>query len=210
MRLAPADSAARVRRRTLIDIALRRQRAGAGSLVREVPQPPRVRWPNLAEVLNDAPWAVAARRDMPERTTRDLDVLVAASDAERVSQLMVAAGFTYTGRLAIGGSTWLASDGTPVDVIEGEDAWVLEALALAAQNRDIQGLPVLPLAYQVLMKLAASQVQDLADISRMLGRANNAALDQVRSTVRIHAPELAEDLESLILLGKLELGGSES
>lgn len=209
MKLAPSNDVARIRRRTLIDIALRRQRAGTGSLVRETPQQPWTRWPDLAAVLGDIPWAVtcgvATRLYMSERMTRDLDVLIRALDADRADQSLTRAGFTFVGRIAIGGSTWVAPDGTPVDVLEGEDAWVDAALAQARENRDAQGLPVLPLAYQVLMKLAASRVQDLADVTRMLGRAGDHTLDQVRAVVRAHAPELAEDLESLILLGKLEL-----
>ncbi len=59
------------------------------------------------------------------------------------------------------------------------------------------------------MKLLASRVQDLADVSRMLGRALDSDLDRVRSTVREHAPGLADDLESLITLGRLEMQGQE-
>ena len=140
MKLAPSDAIARTRRRTLIDIALRRQRPGTGSLLRTGEEKPLMRWPNLQQVLLDVPWAVtgavAARLYMPERTTRDLDVLVLAGDAERVALLLSEAGFTSAGRLAIGGSTWVAPDGTPVDVIEGEDAWVATALDEAHRNRD--------------------------------------------------------------------------
>ncbi len=167
-------------------------------------------WPNLVEALVGIPWAVtgavATRLYMPERATRDLDVLVLAADAERVAELLASAGFRPVGRLAIGGSTWVAPNGSPVDVIEGEDPWVAAALAEAGQNTDPQGLPILPLSYLVLMKLAASRLQDLADVSRMLGGASRADLDRTRAVIRVDARELAEDLESLIHLGKLEAG----
>lgn len=210
MKLAPSDRLARTRRRTVIDIALRRQRPGTGSLRRTGEEKPSMHWPDLRQVLSSVPWAVtgavAARLYMPERTTRDLDVLVVAGDAERVASLFSQAGFTNAGRLAIGGSTWLTPDGTTINVIEGEDAWVAAAVDEAQRNRDPQGLPILPLPYLVLMKLSASRVQDLADVSRMLGAADEAPLDATRAIVRSHAPELAEDLESLIRLGQLEWG----
>jgi hypothetical protein len=202
-----------MRRRTLIDIALRRQRAGTGSLVRESGDRAWLRWPNLARVLAGVPWAVtgavATRRYMPERATRDLDILVLDRDAEQVARLLTGAGFSYEGRLAIGGSTWRAPDGTPIDVIEGEDPWVAAALVEASQTLDSQGLPCLPLPFLVLMKLTAGRVQDVADIARMLGGADAAQLDQVRAVVRAHASDAVEDLESLISLGKLETGGVE-
>mgnify|MGYP001252823881 CR=1 FL=1 len=65
---------------------------------------------------------------------------------------------------------------------------------------------MIALPYLVLMKLEASRVQDLADISRMLGLADDPALDQVRAVVRTYMDDAREDLESLIALGKLETG----
>lgn len=167
-----------------------------------------MRWPDLVGLMAGVPWAVtgavAARLYMPERATRDLDILVRASDAERAARLLQAAGFVLAGRLAIGGSSWMAPDGTPIDVIEGEDDWVGDALEEAAGNPDEHGAPVLPMPYLVLMKLAASRVQDLADVTRMLGRAPDGELGRVRAVVRLYAPDLAEDLESLVQLGRLE------
>lgn len=209
MKLALSNPTATQRRRTLIDIALRRQRPGAGSSA--IPSPEaQLRWPDLRETLEGIPWAVtgavAARLYMPERATRDLDILVRGRDAAAVEQRLAQAGFSKVGRLAIGGSSWLHPDGTPIDVIEGEDAWAGPAIAEADGNRDTQGFPTLARPYQVLMKLAASRVQDLADVSRMLGSAPEAELQAARRVIREHAADLADDLESLIHLGKLELG----
>ena len=61
--------------------------------------------------------------------------------------------------------------------------------------------------YLVLMKLVASRTTDISDISRMLGQANDGDLDRVRNTIKVYDRESLEDLESLIELGKLELGG---
>ncbi len=169
-----------------------------------------MRWPNLTDVLSGVRWAVvgavATRRYMPERATADLDVVVLAEDAARAAECLTAAGYGWRGDLAIGGSSWEAPDGAQVDVIEGREPWWPVALAEATANRDEQGLPVLTLPYLVLMKLLASRVQDLADVTRMLGAAADSDLARVREAVRQHAGELKEDLESLISLGKLETG----
>lgn len=168
-----------------------------------------MQWPNLSQLLAPLPWAVvgavATRLYMPERTTGDMDIVVLARHAQEVRRRLGEAGFSYRGELSIGGSSWTSPDGVAVDVIEGEEPWWPQALSEAATNRDAQGLPVLPLPYLVLMKLRSGRVQDIADVTRMLGQAPEEALDSVRSILNEHAPDLIEDLESLIELGRLEL-----
>lgn len=66
------------------------------------------------------------------------------------------------------------------------------------------GLPIVDLPYLVLMKLLAGRSQDLADISRMLGGATDPQLDGVRTVINDYLGSAREDLESLIMLGKLE------
>lgn len=196
-------------RRTIIDMARRRQRPGAGS-TREflLERTTMLQWPDLTSVLAPLPWAVigaaATRLYMPERLTRDLDIAVAVEDAETAYRQLSNAGYTLVGDLSIGGTRWQSPGGTPVDVIEGSDPWWPAALNEAQSNRDEQGLPVLPLPYLVLMKFNASRTIDLGDITRMLGLADEAALARVRSVFRLYASDDFEDLERLILLGKLE------
>jgi hypothetical protein len=60
------------------------------------------------------------------------------------------------------------------------------------------------------MKLHSGRVQDLADISRMLGVADEDSLRKVRMIIVEYLPDDTEDLESLILLGKLETKASRS
>ena len=55
------------------------------------------------------------------------------------------------------------------------------------------------------MKLIAGRSQDLADVSRMLGGATEIRLLEVKQTIDRYLPNSVEDLESLIILGKLEL-----
>lgn len=198
-------------RRTIIDMALRRQRRGSGSTHEFLMErTTMLQWPDLTTVLSPVLWAVAGaaatRLYMPERFTRDLDIVVGVKDIEQAYGKLSAAGFTQVGTLSIGGSRWESHRGTPIDVIEGHEAWWPMALREAQSNQDEEGRPVLTLPYLVLMKFSASRTIDLGDITRMVGLADEAALAQVRNVFRLYAPNDLEDLESLIWLGKLELG----
>jgi len=197
-------------RHAFISLAQQRQRAGAGSsrdfLLRRTTN---VQWIDLTSVLSPIGWAVvgavATRHYMPERMTQDLDIAIAAADSAEVRRKLKAAGFTYQGELSIGGSSWTAPEGTSVDVVEGIEEWWVHAIAAAQFNRDAQGLPILPLPYLVLMKFHAGRVQDLADVTRMLGQADDETLAAVRRLFARGAPNDREVLESLIALGKLEM-----
>ena len=128
-------------------------------------------------------------------------------DAPDARKKLEQSGFIHQGDLSIGGSTWRAPDGQMIDVIEGRETWWRIALTEAQNNRDAQGLPVLPLRFLVLMKFQAGRVQDIADVTRMLGQADANSLDEVRALFRQLASDDLSDLESLIVLGKLETDG---
>jgi hypothetical protein len=165
--------------------------------------------PDLAPILGPIPWAVvgavATRLYMPERTTRDLDIAVRNEDVLEVRRRLAEAGFKYQRELSIGGSSWLSPEGIQVDVLELAEPWLAQALLEAQRNRDAQGLPVLPLPYLVLMKFQAGRVQDLADATRMLGQAEEEVLGAVRRLFAHYSPADLEDLESLIMLGRMEI-----
>ncbi|MCS6859067.1 MAG: hypothetical protein NZT92_01955 [Abditibacteriales bacterium] len=127
------------------------------------------------------------------------------ADSAEARRKLKEAGFVYQGELSIGGSSWTAPDGTSVDVVEGTEEWWDSAIAEAQSNRDAQGLPILPLRYLVLMKFHAGHVQDLADVTRMLGQADDETLAAVRCLFARYPPDEQGDLESLIALGKLEM-----
>lgn len=186
------------RRRLLLDMARRRAQPGTGSAwVFLEHRSAMVRWPDLTPTLAGIPWAVvgavATRAYMPERATQDLDILVVAADRGEVSA-----------RLQRGGMTWRSPTGVLIDVIESHAAWVADALR--SLRRDAQGLPVLDLPYLVLMKVQAGRIQDLADAARMLGAAPESRHQETRDIFHRWLPEALEDLESLIALGKLEMG----
>ena len=196
------------RRRILIDICRRRIRPGTGSslefLRRRTAMNP---WPDLRPVLQGIPWvvigAVATRAYMPERATKDLDILVRREDGEEVRKCLEAAGYAFVTHLAVPGFLFHSPEGVEVDVVLGDDPWLDEALAHPRQ--DPAGFPVLDLPYLVLTKLVASRLQDVADLSRMLGLASDEELAKVRAVVTRYAPTEMDDLESLIYLGRFEM-----
>ncbi|MBM3942121.1 MAG: nucleotidyltransferase family protein [SAR202 cluster bacterium] len=201
-------------RKEFISLAKRRQRPGAGSapaFLRE--RTAQMQFPNLTQVLSPIPWAVvsgvATRMYMPERFTQDLDIAIMVEDASQARRRLAEAGYVHQGELSTGGSSWRSPQGVAVDVLEVREPWFSQALAQAQDNCDAQGLPVLPLTYLALMKFQAGRVQDLADVTRMLGQASQETLDSVRRLFVQYLPADLEDLESLIQLGQLEMGPFE-
>jgi hypothetical protein len=203
-RLTPAQ-----RRRFMIDFCLRRIQPGTGSAAEFLRRRTAMNlWPDLRPVLKGIPWTiaggVATRAYMPERSTKDLDILVRRQDGGEVRKRLQEAGFRYVSSLAVPGFLVQSPEGIDVDVILGDSPWLDEALAHPQQ--DAAGYPVLDLPYLVLMKMTSSRIQDTADITRMLGLASDEELARVREVVTRYAPEETEDLESLIYLGQVEMG----
>jgi len=163
-------------------------------------------WPDLRPILQGIDWAiiggVATRAYMPERMTKDMDILVHRSDGETVIERLKQAGYRVVSSLAIPGFLLLSPEGIEVDVIFGDYPWLKNALAQPAH--DPAGYPVIELPYLILLKMAAQRAQDWADVARMLGWASDADLDEVRAAVARYTPEDSEDLESLIFIGKKE------
>jgi len=54
------------------------------------------------------------------------------------------------------------------------------------------------------MKLEMIELQDLADVSRMLGGADSVALDSVKKIVGTYMEDAVEDVENLIKTSKME------
>ncbi len=93
-------------------------------------------------------------------------------------------------------------------MIVSDEPWIKEAIRYSRTAAD--DLPYIDLPYLILMKLHSGRVQDLADISRMLGSADEYSIGKVRMIIAEYLPDDREDLESLILLGKLETKASRS
>ncbi len=172
-------------------------------------------WPDLRPILGDIPWAVAGGRTinvrgvatrayMPERATKDLDILVRSQDGDEVIERLEAAGYQRISPLTLPGFLLRSPEGIELDVIFGDYDWLDEALADV--RRDPAGYPVLDLPYLILMKMASSRGRDIGDLTTMLGLASQEEVARVREVVTRYAPEEAEDLESLIYLGRIEMG----
>jgi len=163
-------------------------------------------WPDLRPILKGITWAivfgVATLAYMPERMTKDLDILVHQREGETVVKRLEQAGYRIVSHLAVPGFLMLSPDGTELDVLFGSFPWLKNALDHPRQ--DPAGYPVIGLPYITLMKMEAQRAQDWADVSRMLGWASDTDLDEVRAVVKQYAPEDLEDLESLIFIGKKE------
>ena len=169
-------------------------------------------WPDLRPILRGIPWVivrgVATRAYMPERVTKDLDILIHNRDSADVLERLRAAGYRSPSSSAKSGFLARSSDGIEIDVVLGDFPWLDKALAHPHQGP--AGYPVLALPYLVLMRMASFRVQDTADATRMLGLSSDEELDRVRAVAAEYAPEEIEDLESLIYLGQLEMGGTRS
>jgi hypothetical protein len=167
-----------------------------------------MQFPDLTEVLGPVRWCVvgaaATRLYMPERVTDDLDILVHVADMAVATERLRGAGYIQLGALSIGGASWSSPDRFPIDLLWSDEEWASRALEEAGSNRDAQGLPILPMPYLVLMKFRAGRVQDVADVTRMLGQADEPEIERVRAVFSRWLPGELEDLESLISLGQLE------
>jgi hypothetical protein len=207
-RIAPdGNLTPRQKRRFMIDMVRRRQKPGTGSShefmrTRTAMHP----WPDLRPILHGIDWVliggVATRAYMPERATKDMDVLIHQADSDEVIGKLRQAGYKVVSRLAIPGYLLRSPEGVEVDVLFGDQRWLAEALKQPVYDK--AGYPVIGLPYLALMKLTAQRAQDWADVSRMLGWAEDADLDAVRAVVAKYSPEDLEDLESLIFLGRQE------
>ncbi|MFQ5342957.1 MAG: nucleotidyltransferase domain-containing protein [Anaerolineae bacterium] len=195
------------RRRILIDICRRRIRPGTGSALEFLQRrTAMIPWPDLRPILENIPWVivggVATRAYMPERATKDLDILVRREDGDEVQERLEEAGYTFVTDLAVPGFLVRSPEDVELDVILGDYPWLDEALANPRQ--DVAGYPVLDLPYLVLMKMESSRGRDVGDLTTMLGLASDEELDRVRAAVTRYAPTEMDDLESLIYLGRFE------
>ena len=158
-------------------------------------------------VLQGIRWAVvgavATRAYMPERLARDFDILVHHQDEDSALARLREAGYQMASEPSITGYKLNAPEGTEIDLLLIPFPWLDEALQL--DKRDPAGYPVLDLPYLVLMKMETSRAQDLADLSKMLGLAAKEDLARIREIVARYMPAAADDLESLIYLGGMEM-----
>ena len=163
-------------------------------------------WPDLRPILQGIDWViiggVATRAYMPERMTKDLDILVHKDDGDAVIAKLKEAGYRVSSQLAVPGYLMISPEGIELDVLFGDYPWLRKAMA--HPTKDPAGYPAIGMPYLILLKMSAQRAQDWADASRILGWASDTELNEVRDMVARYAPEDSEDLESLIFLGRKE------
>lgn len=166
-------------------------------------------WADANRALQNVPHAVggavAANAYAPERSTKDLDLIVQATDEQRAAEALRTTGWRKIGSLAgIRGSSWQDLAGHDIDLIELVEPWGAEAVK-SAQGNIIEGMPTLTLPYLVWMKLSAARTLDLADVSRMLGRASPEQTAAARAVVAwLGSAEDVADFDQLVQMGRLE------
>lgn len=113
-------------------------------------------FPSLHIPLPAGTWVVvdglATRAYMPERMTQDVDIIIHSDDEPMARASFIAAGYTISGTLPIGGFSALAPDGLVVDVLLSAEPWL--DLALAQPGRDAASFPVMPRPYLMLLNAA--------------------------------------------------------
>ena len=163
-------------------------------------------WPDLRAILQGIDWVliggVATRAYMPERATKDMDILVHHADRDEALRRLKAAGYIVITPLAVPGYLLHSPEGVEVDLLFGRYPWLREAFRRLSHDK--AGYPVIGLPYLVMLKLAANRGRDIGDLTTMLGWADEAALDAVRAVVARYHPEDLDDLETFIFLGRKE------
>ncbi len=163
-------------------------------------------WPDLRHILKGIDWVivggVATRAYMPERMTKDLDILVSHTDGQLSLRYLHEAGFKTIAPLSISGYSLESPSGVELDILFGNEAWM--GKALSNPESDPAGYPVIPFPYLILMKMNAGRGRDFGDVTTMLGWANDEQLKAVRNVIAQYSPQDSEDLESLIYLGQQE------
>ncbi len=194
-------------RKRLLKMALRRGKPGTGG-ARPVVREKRADYgwaialPDLGAIRYVIVGGLATALYMPERMTLDTDLLILSEDLAAAETRLGKSGCERMGGLAIGGSSWRLPGGRNLDLLALKQPWV-EA-AMDASVRDADGHPFVSLPFLVLMKLESGRLQDLADIGRMLGCADENQVSAVQDVIRRYRPQDIEDFQSMLHLGKLE------
>ena len=110
------------KRRLILNLALKRVKPGTGSALEFMRRRTAMKvWPDLRPILTDIPWAivgvVATRAYMPERETKDLDILVHLDDGSEAVDCLREAGYRVVTPLGVPGYLLRSPEGIEVDII---------------------------------------------------------------------------------------------
>ncbi len=215
----PIDfSIARHRRAFFLRRAMRLRTRGSGSDLERLMTGPRSNAGLMAsKVFGTIPvmlvGAHAANAYMPPRHTADVDFLVPNHRFREAEKALSAEGWQRSldlvfpnANLGLHGSAWSHQQtNEQLDLISSPQPWV-EAAFDAPIVRAQDGARVLPLPFLVLMKLDSARTTDQGDLGRMLGRLDNAAVENVIAVVTKHYgdPQAADDIRQYAEIGRWE------
>jgi hypothetical protein len=209
IRLSERRLRALMTRWMLIQMSMRRAKRGQGSQI-DTRERTGIMPSTWLPVLQNGPTPFAVCGGMAvnyyarPRQTEDVDIMVLTQDAETWDAFFRDHGWARQGALSIGGWTYTNGE-LEIDVLFSHQDWAARAIAEAQENLH-DGLPIMPLAWLVWMKLDAGRTIDQTDVSRMLGRLTP---DEFRKILETLSPWLAiedrEDLDSLYQLGRWEM-----
>jgi hypothetical protein len=206
---------ARDRRRFYLERGLRKRPIGSGSDLDALMQHERAKLCiDMESLFGDVPavvvGGVATRAYSPERRTEDIDVLVEHARYPEAGRRLESLGwrsmrelFFPNASLGLYGTAWL-KDGVRLDLISTPQHWAVEALAEEAYDQT--GLRVVSLPFLVLMKIDSARGIDQGDLTRMLGRLDEAGIERIVRIVERHHrdPHAAEDVRQYAELGAME------
>ena len=209
----------RDRRRFYLERGLRKRPVGSGSnLSRLMLLPRQALEMNFNEVFGEIPalavGATAVRAYAPERSTQDIDFLVADSQFALAAARLVSTGFSKTrdlffpnAGLGLYGASF-TNERTELDLLSSRQPWC-EA-AFKDRCTDQTGLRVIPLPFLVLMKVDSARGVDQGDLTRMLGRLDEPAVEKIIAEIQpfYGDPALSDDLRQYALLGRWEWDSS--
>lgn len=140
------------------------------------------------------------------RAQGDLDVAVCATDLASAEEALARAGWARQGELRLVGG--LKGSGWSKDrhELDSSDSPVRGVRRRSRRPRVMQQRGDRRSRWRTWLwrRLIASRTIDIADVSRMLGAAGDADLAEVRAAVAENLPGAGDDLERLIVLGRLE------
>jgi hypothetical protein len=143
--------------------------------------------------------AEAQQYFLPEGASSGLAVLLDAADFDKLSASLAASGANL---LRANGpkSQWRLSDGQLLTTYAHRATWVQDALQTPLQVQSDAAVASLPTL--VLLALAGGAAQDVALLTRLLGRAFELDLQMIEAKVEAHMPQAFTSIRQMATIGR--------
>jgi hypothetical protein len=135
-----------------------------------------------------------------QRTTSDIDVLVAPHDMEEAAEALESQGAQRGNPLSIGGISLTMPGGTEVDIVSPDEPWVSDAISASTGSPYGQ---VVTRPWLVLMKMWASRgLQEDTDMVYMIKAMPDEEKEETRRLFGQWLPSDIDDLEQMVELSQ--------